>query len=84
MSLSGIRYLSRQGLHNLVQNRLMTLASVGVLTACLVITGVAALLSMLNSCASGVSVVNIDNGFGAGFLAHRINTMPGLEQKTEK
>ena len=40
--------------------------------------GVAALLSMLNSCASGVSVVNIDNGFGAGFLAHRINTMPGV------
>ena len=40
--------------------------------------GVAALLSMLNSCASGVSVVNIDNGFGAGFLAHRINTMTGL------
>ena len=37
--------------------------------------GVAALLSMLNSCASGVSVVNIDNGFGAGFLASRINHM---------
>lgn len=37
--------------------------------------GVAALLSMLNSCASGVSVVNIDNGFGAGFLAHKINHM---------
>lgn len=35
--------------------------------------GVAALLSMLNSCAGGVSVVNIDNGFGAGELAHRIN-----------
>ena len=35
--------------------------------------GVSALLSMLNSCASGVSVVNIDNGFGAGFLASRIN-----------
>lgn len=35
--------------------------------------GVAALLAMLNSCASGVSVVNIDNGFGAGFLASRIN-----------
>lgn len=35
--------------------------------------GIAALLSMLNSCASGVSVVNIDNGFGAGFLAGRIN-----------
>ena len=37
--------------------------------------GVSALLSMLNSCAAGVSVVNIDNGFGAGFLAHRINHM---------
>lgn len=34
--------------------------------------GVAALLAMLNSCASGVSVVNIDNGFGAGFQAHLI------------
>lgn len=37
--------------------------------------GVSALLSMLNSCAAGVSVVNIDNGFGAGFLAGRINHM---------
>lgn len=37
--------------------------------------GLAALLSMLNSCASGVSVVNIDNGFGAGYLAGRINHM---------
>jgi NCAIR mutase (PurE)-related protein len=37
--------------------------------------GLSALLSMLNSCASGVSVVNIDNGFGAGFLAARINHM---------
>ena len=35
--------------------------------------GVTALLAMLNSCAAGVSVVNIDNGFGAGFLASRIN-----------
>ena len=35
--------------------------------------GVAALLAMLNSCASGVSVVNIDNGFGAGYQAHMIN-----------
>ena len=40
--------------------------------------GLSALLSMLNSCASGVSVVNIDNGFGAGYLANRINGMPGL------
>lgn len=35
--------------------------------------GLSALLSMLNSCASGVSVVNIDNGFGAGYLAGMIN-----------
>ncbi len=35
--------------------------------------GVAALLGMLNSCASGISVVNIDNGFGAGYLANMIN-----------
>ena len=41
--------------------------------------GLSALLSMLNSCASGVSVVNIDNGFGAGFLASRINNMKGKE-----
>ncbi len=39
--------------------------------------GLSALLSMLNSCASGVSVVNIDNGFGAGFIASRINKMKG-------
>lgn len=37
--------------------------------------GLSALLSMLNSCASGVSVVNIDNGFGAGYLASQINHM---------
>ena len=39
--------------------------------------GVAALLSMLNSCASGVSVVNIDNGFGGGYLASMINHLGG-------
>lgn len=39
--------------------------------------GLSALLSMLNSCASGVSVVNIDNGFGAGYLASMINHMEG-------
>lgn len=37
--------------------------------------GLTALLSMLNSCASGVSVVNIDNGFGAGYLASMMNKM---------
>jgi NCAIR mutase (PurE)-related protein len=38
--------------------------------------GLAALLAMLNSCACGVSVVNINNGFGAGAIAHRINAGP--------
>lgn len=37
--------------------------------------GLSALLTMLNSCASGIGVVNIDNGFGAGMLAHRINIL---------
>ncbi len=42
-------------------------------------SGLSALLSMLNSCASGVSVVNIDNGFGAGYLASMINHMGGRQ-----
>ncbi len=36
--------------------------------------GLSALLTMLNSCASGIAVVNIDNGFGAGYMAHLINS----------
>lgn len=40
--------------------------------------GLTALLAMLNSCASGVSVVNIDNGFGAGYVANMINHPNGL------
>ena len=42
--------------------------------------GLSALLSMLNSCASGSSVVNIDNGFGAGYLANMINQMEGIDE----
>lgn len=42
--------------------------------------GLSALLSMLNSCASGVSVVNIDNGFGAGYQAHLINQMESAKE----
>ena len=45
--------------------------------------GLSALLAMLNSCASGCSVVNIDNGFGAGYLASRINQMEGLEETSK-
>lgn len=41
--------------------------------------GIAALLAMLNSCGSGLSVVNIDNGFGAGYLASMINQI-GLDK----
>ena len=43
--------------------------------------GLAALLTMLNSCAAGVGVMNIDNGFGAGCLAHRINMGTGRETR---
>jgi NCAIR mutase (PurE)-related protein len=41
--------------------------------------GISALLTMLNSCASGVGVVNIDNGFGAGYLASNINKLGHAE-----
>ncbi len=44
--------------------------------------GVSALLTMLNSCAPGVATVNIDNGFGAGCLAHQINLL-GEPEATE-
>lgn len=37
--------------------------------------GLTALFAMLNSCVLGIAVMNIDNGFGAGCLAHKINTL---------
>jgi NCAIR mutase (PurE)-related protein len=43
--------------------------------------GLAPLLTMLNSCAPGVAVVNIDNGFGAGYMAAVINRLTGQERK---
>lgn len=43
--------------------------------------GVAALLAMLNSCSAGVAVMNIDNGYGAGALAHKINVVPPTGDK---
>ncbi len=43
--------------------------------------GIAALLAMLNSCASGVAVVNIDNGYGAGYIAALINGVTGRQSK---
>lgn len=59
MRWSSFKYLVRQGWHSMVANRLMTLASVGVLSACLFITGVALLLSLnVNSFVSGLSEQN--------------------------
>ena len=43
--------------------------------------GLAALLAMLNSCAAGVATVNIDNGFGAGYIAHSINVLGESEAR---
>ncbi|SHM43433.1 hypothetical protein SAMN05660826_01011 [Caldanaerovirga acetigignens] len=45
-------------------------------------SGLSALLTMLNSCAGGITVVNIDNGFGAGLAAHQINRLGGREDET--
>jgi pyridinium-3,5-biscarboxylic acid mononucleotide synthase len=42
--------------------------------------GIAPLLTMLNACSGGIGVMNIDNGFGAGHLAHRINVLPALPE----
>jgi hypothetical protein len=46
--------------------------------------GLAALLTMLNSCAPGIAVVNIDNGFGAGYMAGLINLGKSGERSGEK
>jgi len=46
--------------------------------------GLAALLGMLNSCSPGVAVVNIDNGFGAAFAAHRVNLLVARARGTRK
>ena len=82
------------GLHRLLSHleELMSASVIGGLADCPVIAvptsigygacfhGLSSLLSMLNSCASGVSVVNIDNGFGAGYLASMINHMGGKQK----
>jgi NCAIR mutase (PurE)-related protein len=46
--------------------------------------GLSALLGMLNSCSPGISVVNIDNGFGAGYQANPINSMGAERSCAEK
>ena len=39
------------------------------------LNGLSALLTMINSCANGIAVVNIDNGYGAGYMAAQINRL---------
>ena len=43
--------------------------------------GVSALLTMINSCANGIAVVNIDNGYGAGYMATQINRLAVREHE---
>ncbi|WP_281756712.1 AIR carboxylase family protein, partial [Succinatimonas hippei] len=45
--------------------------------------GLSALLTMINTCANGVATVNIDNGFGAGFIATQINRL-AVKANTDK
>ena len=84
LALPAGRYADRHGLRRPMAGAVVS-AVVGGLVAAPVVAvptsvgygasfgGLAALLTMLNSCASGVSVVNIDNGFGAGHIAAIIN-----------
>ena len=45
--------------------------------------GLSALLTMINSCANGIAVVNIDNGYGAGYIATQINRLAVRETEEE-
>lgn len=87
MKWSSFRYLTKQGLHNLRANRLMSLASIGVLTACLLLTGIAGLFSAnVNSLVEYLgdqneTVVYLDQGLSDEQLAsvdQTLRSMPGL------
>lgn len=91
MKWSSFRYLTKQGLHNLRANRLMSLASIGVLTACLLLTGIAGLFSAnVNSLVEYLgdqneTVVYLDQGLGDEQLAsvdQTLRSMPGLAAVT--
>ncbi len=85
MRISSLKYLVRQGWHSMVANRLMTLASIGVLVACLMITGVAVLLSVnVNSYVDYLETFNeieifIDDAAPEDVVQHLRNTMPGAK-----
>lgn len=91
MKWSSFRYLTKQGLHNLRANRLMSLASIGVLTACLLLTGIAGLFSAnVNSLMEYLgdqneTVVYLDQGLSDEQLAsvdQTLRSMPGLAAVT--
>ena len=91
MKWSSFQYLTRQGLHNLRANRLMSLASIGVLTACLLLTGIAGLFSAnVNSLVEYLgdqneTVVYLDQGLSDEELAsvdQTLRSMPGLAAVT--
>lgn len=91
MRFSSFTYLVGQGLHNLRANRLMSLASIGVLTACLLLTGIAGLFSAnVNSLVEYLgdqneTVVYLDQGLSDEELAsvdQTLRSMPGLAAVT--
>lgn len=91
MKWSSFQYLTKQGLHNLRANRLMSLASIGVLTACLLLTGIAGLFSAnVNSLVEYLgdqneTVVYLDQGLSDEQLAsvdQTLRSMPGLAAVT--
>lgn len=91
MKWSSFQYLTKQGLHNLRANRLMSLASIGVLTACLLLTGIAGLFSTnVNSLVEYLgdqneTVVYLDQGLSDEELAsvdQTLRSMPGLAAVT--
>lgn len=91
MKWSSFRYLTKQGLHNLRANRLMSLASIGVLTACLLLTGIAGLFSAnVNSLVEYLgdqneTVVYLDQGLSDEQLAsvdQTLRSMRGLAAVT--
>ena len=91
MKWSSFQYLTKQGMHNLRANRLMSLASIGVLTACLLLTGIAGLFSAnVNSLVEYLgdqneTVVYLDQGLSDEELAsvdQTLRSMPGLAAVT--
>ena len=91
MKWSSFQYLTKQGLHNLRANRLMSLASIGVLTACLLLTGIAGLFSAnVNSLVEYLgdqneTVVYLDQCLSDEELAsvdQTLRSMPGLAAVT--